>query len=91
MIDGMSLTVNEWTNENIYLHSTIENSPLSIMCDTSNESTREEKNSTAEFYFKMMGINRYQSFFYDLNGVSVVQKGLDIGYIKPVSWIVKYL
>ena len=78
-----------YTEEEANSHIQIENSPLDILCGTLEENNREFKNNVAEFYFKMMGINKYQNFFYDLNNVSIIQRGLDLGYIKPVQYILK--
>lgn len=40
-----------------------------------------------DFYFKMMGVNKFNSFLYNLNQVSLIQKGLDEGLTKPVREI----
>jgi hypothetical protein len=54
-----------------YLKS-IDNSPLAVLGATLNENMVENANNNAEFYFKMMGINKYQNFAYDLNNVSII-------------------
>lgn len=50
----------------------IDNSPLALLVDTLNENMVENMNNYAEIYFKMMGINKYQNFAYDLNNVSII-------------------
>lgn len=67
------------------LHLSVENSPFSLIWEPENnfEETEKAINST-KIAFQMMGVNRFQSFQYDFNQTSMMQRGLDLGYIKPV-------
>jgi hypothetical protein len=70
-IASMTKALN-YTEEDANYYQSIDNSPLAVMATTMNENDRENMNSTVEFYFKMMGMNKYQNFFYDLNNVSII-------------------
>jgi len=52
--------------------TSVDNSPLAVLGATLNENMVENRDNNAEFYFKMMGINKYQNFAYDLNNVSII-------------------
>jgi hypothetical protein len=66
---------------------TVRNSSIETFWDVSTDSEINNFDNKSYFYFRMMGVNKFNSFLYNLNQVSLIQKGLDEGYPKPVREI----